>query len=157
MIRRQAMRAVLLTPEGRILLMRLQDPAEGRQFWITPGGAVDPGETAEAGLRRELAEETGLQDVHIGPLLWTRAHDFMWDGRAISQREQFYLVETAPFEPTMAGNPAQGELEAFRGFRWWSADEIRKSPDRFAPLRLADLLDDLIRTGPPEQPFDAGI
>ena len=86
MIRRQAMRAVLLTPGGRILLMRCEDPASGRNVWFTPGGAVEPGETSEAGLRRELAEETGLRDVQVGPLLWTRTHEFSWDGRSTSAR-----------------------------------------------------------------------
>ena len=78
-------------------------------------------------------------------------------GRTVNQREKFCLVETPSFEPNMADNPATGELQAFRGFRWWSAEDIRKSPDLFAPRRLADLLDDLVRTGPPGKPFDAGI
>ena len=157
MIRRRAIRAVLLTPEGRVLLMKLQDPASGRQVWLAPGGAVERGETAEAGLRRELVEETGLQDARVGPWLWTRTHEFAWNGRAICQREEFYLVETAQFEPTSANNPATGERLAFRGFRWWSVEDIRNTSEQFAPRRLADLLESLIRTGPPEEPFDAGV
>ena len=157
MIRRRAIRAVLLTPEGRILLMRIQDPASRRQVWLTPGGAVERGESAEAGLRRELKEETGLQEVRVGPLLWTRTHEFAWNGRAISQREEFYLVETALFGPTIEDNPARGERLAFREFRWWSAEDIRNTSEQFAPRRLADLLESLIRTGPPEEPFDAGV
>ena len=137
--------------------MRCQDPAGGRRVWFTPGGGLERGESAAAGLRRELAEETGLQDIQVGPLLWTRFHEFPWDGRTISQHEEFYLVETASFEPTMADNPATGERQAFRGFRWWSAEQIRKSPALFAPRRLADLVDSLIRAGPPAQPFDVGI
>ena len=157
MIRRRAIRAVLLTPEGRILLMKLQDPVGRRQVWITPGGAVERGETAEAGLRRELAEETGLQEVQVGPLLWTRSHDFEWNGRAISQREESYLVEIAPFAPTMAANPATGQRLSFRGFRWWSVEDLRKTSELFAPRRLAGLLETLVREGQPDEPFDVGI
>jgi ADP-ribose pyrophosphatase YjhB (NUDIX family) len=156
-IRRRAIRAVLLTPEGRILLMRLQEPVSGRQVWITPGGAVERGETAEVGLRRELEEETGLQDARVGPKLWTRTHEFTWNGQMLRQREEFYLVETAPFEPAMEDNPATGERLAFRGFRWWSAEELRNTSELFAPRRLADLLEALVRAGPPEEPFDVGI
>jgi 8-oxo-dGTP pyrophosphatase MutT (NUDIX family) len=114
-------------------------------------------ETAAACLRRELAEETGLQDVQVGPLLWTRSHEFAWNGRAIRQREAFYLVETALFEPTMADNPAPGERLAFRGFRWWSVEDLQQTSELVVPRRLADLLEALVRTGPPEEPFDVGI
>jgi ADP-ribose pyrophosphatase YjhB (NUDIX family) len=36
-------------------------------LWSLPGGRVEPAETLTAAVRRELAEETGLQ-VRVGPL-----------------------------------------------------------------------------------------
>lgn len=53
---------------GRILLVRRRnDPGRGR--WSVPGGRVEPGESDEQAVRREIAEETGL-DVrptrHVG-------------------------------------------------------------------------------------------
>lgn len=45
--------------EGRLLLIRrANEPGRGR--WSLPGGRVEPGETDEVALARELAEETGL-------------------------------------------------------------------------------------------------
>jgi 8-oxo-dGTP pyrophosphatase MutT (NUDIX family) len=42
---------------GEVLLVRRAD--DGR--WAMPGGWVDPGETPEQAVVREVAEETGLQ------------------------------------------------------------------------------------------------
>lgn len=42
-----------------LLIRRRHDPYAG--CWSLPGGHVDPGETAEAAARRELAEETGVE------------------------------------------------------------------------------------------------
>jgi 8-oxo-dGTP pyrophosphatase MutT (NUDIX family) len=45
---------------GRVLLCRIaaDNPDSGR--WTLPGGGLDPGEHPEAGMARELHEETGL-------------------------------------------------------------------------------------------------
>jgi len=154
---RQAVRAVLLTPEGLVLLMKLEEPVSGQQIWITPGGEVEQGEDAEACMRRELEEEIGLKDAKVGPLMWTRRHVFEWNNQKIDQQEDYYLVETNAFEPTMENNPALGENSAFRGFRWWSVEEIKGSSELFAPRRIGELLDSLIRKGVPEEPFDVGV
>ena len=54
---RRAVRAVLLTPERDVLLMRIHPPDSQEHFWITPGGGLQPGENVEDGLRRELRKD----------------------------------------------------------------------------------------------------
>ncbi|WP_414942969.1 NUDIX hydrolase [Amycolatopsis sp. cmx-11-32] len=44
---------------GRILLIRRANEP-GRGLWSVPGGRVEPGETDEAAVIREMREETGL-------------------------------------------------------------------------------------------------
>ena len=49
--------ALVQNQRGEVLLVRRAD--DGR--WAMPGGWVDPGETPEQAVVREVAEETGLQ------------------------------------------------------------------------------------------------
>jgi 8-oxo-dGTP diphosphatase len=52
---------------GSILLVeRANEP--GRGLWSIPGGRVEAGESDAQALRRELAEETGL-DVEVGDMV----------------------------------------------------------------------------------------
>jgi ADP-ribose pyrophosphatase YjhB (NUDIX family) len=55
-------------PAGNILLTLIADGYPGAGRWHLPGGGTDFGETAEAGLRREIVEETGQHGV-IGRLV----------------------------------------------------------------------------------------
>jgi 8-oxo-dGTP diphosphatase len=59
--------AVIRDGAGRILLIkRGHEPGKG--LWSIPGGRIEPGETNEQAVVREVREETGL-DVECGPLL----------------------------------------------------------------------------------------
>jgi 8-oxo-dGTP pyrophosphatase MutT (NUDIX family) len=48
---------LILNREGQLLLMRRSDNG----MWGIPGGAMEPGETLEATVRRETSEETSLE------------------------------------------------------------------------------------------------
>ncbi len=61
--------AVIADPAGRLLLIRRRnEPGAGR--WSLPGGRIEPGETDEQAVVREVREETGLS-VRAGRLLGT--------------------------------------------------------------------------------------
>ncbi|GIK36313.1 MAG: DNA mismatch repair protein MutT [Chloroflexota bacterium] len=153
MIERQAVRALLVSPEEELLLIKIIEPQSQRSFWLTPGGGIDPDESPTASLRREIFEETGLADFEIGPEVWYREHLFNWDGRAILQKERYYLIRVAHFEPTPQHLPDEVERMAFGGFRWWRAADIEQSPEAFAPRGLSKLLQALLQNGPPPQPL----
>lgn len=54
-----------ILPDGRIVLVQRQDNG----LWSLPGGMVDWGEDIATAVRRELAEETGLELVKIRRLV----------------------------------------------------------------------------------------
>ena len=51
--------------DGRLLLVRrVNEPGQGT--WSVPGGRVEPGETIQEAVVRELLEETGVEGVCMG-------------------------------------------------------------------------------------------
>jgi 8-oxo-dGTP diphosphatase len=153
---REAARAVILDPDGRILLVRFEFP--DRSVWACPGGGLEPGESHEAALRRELREEVGLELEELGPCVWTRTHiipflDGLWDG----QVERFHLVETASFVPSPLLTVEQLRAEFVTDVRWWTPEELAASREIHAPRRLPQLVVDLRERGAPPAPIDAGV
>jgi len=58
--------AVILHRDKVVLIKRKYDPLAGR--WSLPGGTLEIGESLEAGVAREMLEETGLE-VEVGPVV----------------------------------------------------------------------------------------
>ncbi|MDA1074274.1 MAG: NUDIX domain-containing protein [Proteobacteria bacterium] len=152
---RRAVRALLLDND-QILLVKAELP-DGRHCWMTPGGGVEHGETDQQALRREVWEETSFVLNGEYPLIWIRNHLYGDPPRQVDQHEYYFLIRTSIFDASMHNNPAEGELEVFRGFKWWSINEIAASNELFSPNKLADLLSNLLAGAPPEQPIRIGI
>lgn len=157
---RQAVRALLITPDAHVLLVRFEFPT--RTVWALPGGGLDPGETHLDALHRELIEEVGLRDPVVGAHVWDREHiiafdDGLWDG----QRDRFYVVQAAErFEPTPALTWEQLRAERLHELRWWHVDDVEQATVdgvSFAPRALGTHLRALITNGPPAAPIDTGV
>jgi 8-oxo-dGTP pyrophosphatase MutT (NUDIX family) len=151
---RQAVRALLLTGDHEILLMQIRAPQGGDPFWIAPGGGLEPGEAMEAGLRRELAEELGLNTFEIGPVLCRRQHTFDWGEQRICQREEYRAVHVARFEPRMTDAV---EARVLQQFRWWRIADLARSTERFTPLALADIVQRYLTEGAPSAAPDVEV
>ncbi len=122
--------AVIRDGAGRLLLI-LRGHEPGMGLWSIPGGRIEPGESAEQAVVREVMEETGLA-VTCGPLLGIA--ELPGDGVVIEVRD--YLAAPAPGAgPARAGDDAAA-------VRWVSdaeADEMQArgelTPGLLAALR----------------------
>ena len=65
---RVAVYGIYESPDHQVLLVRAAPYLTVAGQWFLPGGGLEHGEDPVAGLRREFAEETGL-DVRVGDLL----------------------------------------------------------------------------------------
>jgi 8-oxo-dGTP pyrophosphatase MutT (NUDIX family) len=141
-IERLAARVVLLDPAGRVLLLRGSDPArpEDGDWWITPGGGVEPGESLEQAARREVQEETGyLLPADLGPIVLHRTIRFSFDGLEYEQTEHFYLATVEHSRVDYSGW-TEVERRSMQTHRWWTVQELRSTTEAFYPERLPDLL-----------------
>ncbi|MEU8654101.1 NUDIX hydrolase [Streptomyces sp. NPDC048737] len=152
---RRVARVVLLDPADRILLLHGHEPDDpADDWWFTPGGGVEGDETREEAALRELAEETGITDVELGPVLWRRRCSFPFAGRRWDQDEWYYLARTADTSRMEPRATALTELErrSVCGARWWTCRELAQAHETVYPTRLAGLLSRLLDEGPPARP-----
>lgn len=117
---------IMLRPMGAtravLLVRRGKPPNAGR--WSIPGGAQELGETAEAGARRELLEETGL---HAGRLLLAAHVDSITRDSAGAVQFHYtildFAAEWAGGEPQAGGDAADAAwapLDGLAPYNLWS-------------------------------------
>lgn len=149
---RKVARVVLLDPQDRILLLYGHEPEDpSDNWWFTPGGGVEGEETRKEAALRELAEETGITEVELGPVLWRRTCSFPFAGRRWDQDEWYYLARTAQ-TATKALGLTELERRSVAGARWWTCQELLQAHETVYPTRLAELLRRLLDEGPRPAP-----
>ncbi len=102
--------AVIRDDDGRFLMARRLAGSHLAGLWEFPGGAVEPGETPEEALRRELVEELGVTALVGAPVTFAFHRD--------EQRDVLLLFYRAAIT---AGAPA-GKLGQELG--WFAAGEL---------------------------------
>ena len=114
--------AVLLKPNGDYLLAQRPAGKVYAGYWEFPGGKVEPGETRLAAIKREIAEELGVQIVIAHPWL-TRFHVYAhasvrlnffrvtdWRGTLRGLEGQQFAFQTPGRETVEPMLPANGPL-----------------------------------------------
>lgn len=107
--RRVATRGIIFK-DGKLLCQQLKASADGgaRDYWCTPGGGLDIGESLSAGLHREMIEETGIAP-RIGKLLFIQ--QFSEDGLKEQMEFFFHIENPEDYETIDLTTTSHGELE----------------------------------------------
>jgi len=129
-------RALLINPEGQILLLKTNpdvfDPSGKIKspYWITPGGSVEFNETPAQAVAREIFEECGIDNLDIGPMVWFWEHMLVIEGIPTQLQDHFFVIRTVNSRVSIDGMKLC-EHEDFLEYRWWNAAEIKASTEVF--------------------------
>lgn len=122
----------LIDVEGRVLLAQRPEGKSMAGLWEFPGGKVEPGETPEAALVRELHEELGIETWNscLAPLTFA-SHGY----------DDFHLMMPLFACRKWKGIPTPREGQVLK---WAKASELRDYPMPPADIPLIPILRDLL-------------
>lgn len=92
--------AAVIIRDGMLLMVRERGTGptgrhDGQEYWTLPGGGIEPGESAEHAVMREVVEEVGLEPL---------AAHFLYDVPFPSGWTACYSVRVAPGEPRLGSD-----------------------------------------------------
>ena len=101
--------AVIGGPDGRILVCSRPEGKHMAGKWEFPGGKIEPDETAEACIRREIREELGME-IAVGPVFTVMEHDY-----GVKYVRVTFFLAVSDDAPSAKDR---------QGFRWVTPEEI---------------------------------
>ncbi|WP_235535915.1 DUF2237 family protein [Nocardioides sp. Root190] len=130
MSREVAVVGAVIVRDGLVLCARRGPGGATGGMWEFPGGKIEPGETPEAALEREIIEELGCR-IRVGAEVTTTTHAY----------DALVVTLTTYWCVLLDGSPSASEHEELR---WLSPDEL--DPLAWAPADVPAV--ELIRDRP---------
>ena len=112
----------------------------GQNYWATPGGALEAGESFADAACRELFEETGIRRDAVGQEVAEREFVLqLHDGEYVTAEERFFLIRVA--DQSLSRNHwTPIEIEVMADHRWWSVEELASTREVVFPETLVTIL-----------------
>ncbi len=107
---------VILDGQGRVLLVRRANPPAAGT-WSLPGGRIEPGETPEQAVVREILEETDLPTRVLAPL---GVVEVAGEGMRYAIHEFLLAMQ----DPTLPARPGDDASEV----RWVPVSDLPQVP-----------------------------
>jgi 8-oxo-dGTP diphosphatase len=152
---RPSARALITDPDDRVLLLRVRDAVAldasdpVTDYWITVGGGVEPGETFETAIVREIFEETGHVIRDPGPCIWRRRKSVTDAAGVTRASEERYFWCPLPSAELSHDNLTQFERIYIQESRWWTLGDPDLRRIRIFPEAFADAAATVLRHGRP--------
>lgn len=154
-VRRRCARVLLVDEDDRVLLFYSRDyMGPGVEYYVTPGGGLDAGETLAEGAAREVFEETGLRidPGALGPVVaetegdWSDSPDLV-----IHSRDSYFFLRVPHFAPVRDGLEDIERAE-FTAARWLGIEALTEADALVFPAPVAGLLKGLLAGAIPVAP-----
>jgi 8-oxo-dGTP diphosphatase len=119
--------AAVLERDGRYLITQRRTSAVLPLMWEFPGGRVEPGETDQQALKRELDHRLGV-GIEVGKLISFVSHPY-----------EHYVVDLFLYECALAAGFGEDALvsRAVNAFKWVASTEFDQYP--FTPADEASM------------------